>query len=102
MKKFLFLTTAVFLLLAASLLLYVPVAKAASPAEFVVGVTKRSNTGQYTAVTGMPVDVHTVRKSVVINNAWKPIPLAGDPYNGQHLDSDNSGRPDTNDIRLYW
>jgi hypothetical protein len=49
----------------------------------------------------MPVDVHTVRKSVVINNAWKPIPLAGDPYNGQHLDSDNSGRPDTNDIRLY-
>jgi len=101
MKKFLFLTTAVFLLLAASLLFYVPVAKASSPAEFVAAVTKRSNTGQYTVVTGMPVDVHTVRKSVVINNAWKAIPLAGDPYNGSHLDSDNSGRPDTNDIRLY-
>ena len=43
MKKFLFLTTAVFLLLAVSMAFYTPLAKADAPADFVVGIKKKKN-----------------------------------------------------------
>jgi hypothetical protein len=102
MKKFLFLTTAVFLLLVASMALYAPVAKADAPVDFVVGVTKRSNTGVETPVLNPYVTVRTVDKWVTAtNDVPKHIPLNFYPYSGNHLDSDFSGLPDTNDLALY-
>ncbi|MEI6716748.1 MAG: hypothetical protein WCK87_03430, partial [Candidatus Saccharibacteria bacterium] len=102
MKKFLFLTTAVFLLLVASMALYTPIAKADSPVDLVVGVTKRSNTGVETPVTNAYVTARTVRKNVTLESgALKSIPLQPYPYYGSHLDSDNSGLPDANDVALY-
>ena len=82
MKKFLFLTTAVFLLLVTSMALYTPVAKADSPAEFVVGITRRSNTGVETPVLNAIVTARTVRKNVSLqpNNSPKSIPLNPYPY----------------------
>ncbi|MCX6805740.1 MAG: hypothetical protein NT114_03565, partial [Patescibacteria group bacterium] len=103
MKKFLFLTIAVFLVLVVSMALYTPVAKADSPAEFVVGITRRSNTGVETPVLNAIVTARVVRKGVYLNRPgwpYKQLPLASYP-NGSHLDSDDSGTPDTNDEALF-
>ncbi len=103
MKKFLFLTIAVFLVLVVSMTLYTPVAKADSPAEFVVGITRRSNTGVETPVLNAIVTARTVRKNVSLqpNNSPKSIPLNPYPYYGNHLSSDGIGLPDTNDEALF-
>ena len=103
MKKFLFLTIAVFLVLVVSMTLYTPVAKADSPAEFVVGITRRSNTGVETPVLNAIVTARTVRKNVSLqpNNSPKSIPLDPYPYYGNHLSSDGIGLPDTNDEALF-
>ena len=102
MKKFIFLTTSVFLLLVVSMALYTPVAKADAPVDLVVGVTKRSYTGAETPVLNAYVTARVVKKPVTLESgALKSIPLQPYPYYGTHLDSDNSGRPDANDVALY-
>ena len=102
MKKFIFLTTSVFLLLVVSMALYTPVAKADAPVDLVVGVTKRSYTGAETPVLNAYVTARVVRKPVTLQSGSpKTIPLQPYPYYGTHLDSDNSGRPDANDVALY-